>query len=206
MEPTEERKDAPVIRPTNSLIDGAEVVQQVLGPRGFQFEFCGEGKGTGGAFAWGEFICGDRRLELHFRHSLGLVTYHIAYWRASHESYIQELGVLEQCLYPGFSEDPAVAFHGLAHDLAFAEDFLSGSGGALQRAAARDVLESASRNEELMASYVGDSRNLEELRDRFREGQYDKVACIAAELKYPNRMSQSELRMVQIARERAGNA
>jgi hypothetical protein len=187
------------------LIGGSMVIQQSLGPLGFQFHFRAEGKGSGGEFAWGEFIRGDRRLELHFRFSLGLVRYYVADKSSSHEAYMQELGVREKCRYPGFSEDPAVAFHGLAHDLVFAEDFLTGSGDVLWRAAEREMLEAANKNDDLMAVYVGDVRRLGELRDRFRENCHKEVLELAEALQYPERMSPSERRIVEIARERGRN-
>jgi hypothetical protein len=48
-EETVEREDVPVIRPKEALIDGAQVVQRLLGPIGFQFQFREEGKGSRGA-------------------------------------------------------------------------------------------------------------------------------------------------------------
>lgn len=104
---------------------------------GFRFQFREEGRGAGGNFASGEFVCEDRRLELHFRGSLGLVRYHVGDQSASHESYMRELGVWDQRHYPGFSEDPAAAFHDLAHDLGLAHDFLSGPATVLRTAAAK---------------------------------------------------------------------
>jgi hypothetical protein len=194
-----------MIPPMNYLIEGSRVVQQSLAPHGFQFQFCGEGNASGGEFAWGEFIRGDRKLELHFRFSMGLVRYHIADRSASHEAYMQGLGVREKCRYPGFSEDPSGAFHDLAHDLALAEDFLSGSGEVLRRAAEKEMFETANKDDDLMAVSVGDVRKLGELRDRFRERRYKEVNKLAEALQYPDRMDQSERRMVQIARERRSN-
>src|ERR1700733_2642043 len=42
---------------------------------GFVFGPTTAGDGSGGSFARGEFRGGNRRLELHYRYSLGLVTY-----------------------------------------------------------------------------------------------------------------------------------
>ena len=67
------------------------------------------------------------------RFNLGLVRYHVRAESASHDYYMRELGVQERCHYPGFSEDPKEAFLGLAHDLAFAGDFLTGTGALLRR-------------------------------------------------------------------------
>ncbi len=62
------------------------------------------------------------------RQRLGLVRYHVGDEHASHESYMREIGVWDQCHYPGFSSDPMNGFEELAHDLNFAGDFVTGSG------------------------------------------------------------------------------
>lgn len=191
-----------VLDPKEALLDGAKILDPVLLPKGFQFQFRKEGKGSGGNFALGEFVREDRRLELHFRQSLGLVRYQVGSQSASHESYMRELGVRDQCRYPGFSEDPAAAFHDLAHDLGLADDFLSGSAAVLRKAAATEAFETAEQHERAMAGYVGDVRQRQHLRERFREGSYGQVVALAEALKYPDQMTESERRMVQIARKR----
>lgn len=75
--------------------------------------------------------------------ALGLVRYSIAGHGASHDSYMRELGVKQQCRYPGFSENPLAAFDGLAHDLQFASDFTEGTGEILIRASERETAEAA---------------------------------------------------------------
>jgi hypothetical protein len=198
-----EGETIPVIDPKIALLEGAEEITRLLGPRGFRFQFGEEGNGSGGAFAWGEFVREDRRLELHFRHSLGMIRYHAGNYNASHKTYMQELGVRDRCHYPGISEDPIVAFHDLAHDLGFAEDFVSGSAVVLQKAAAKEMLETANYSAQLMAGYTGDTRFLGEMKDRFREQRYGDALRLAAKLTYPERMTPSERRMVEIARERS---
>ena len=79
------------------------ILEPVLSPHGFRFEFRDAGKGAGGFFAWGEFVRRDRRLELHYRLSLGLVMYHALGKKVSHEAYMRELGRWENHRYPGFS-------------------------------------------------------------------------------------------------------
>jgi hypothetical protein len=192
----------PVIRPKEALLDGAKILDLVLLPEGFRFQFREAGKGSGGNFAWGEFVRDDRRLELHFRQSLGLVRYHIGNQSASHESYMRELGVRSQCRYPGFGEEPSAAFHDLAHDLRLADDFLSGSAAVLRTAAAKEGSENAEQSKRDMAIYAGDVRQRQHLRERFREGSYGQVVALAETLKYPEQMPESERRMVDIARRR----
>jgi hypothetical protein len=69
---------------------------------------------------------------------------------------MRELGVWDQRRYPGFSEEPAAAFHDLAHDLGLARDFLSGPAAVLRTAAAREASDTAEQNERAMVGYVGD--------------------------------------------------
>jgi hypothetical protein len=133
------RKPVPShVNPSEALREGATILNEVLVPLGFHFVFGGDGKGSGGPYAWGNFVRGDRRLEIYFRFSLGLVRYHIGAVNASHDSYMTQLGVRGKCKYPGYSDDFKDAFRDLAHDLAFAEDFLGGEGTALNRAAATE--------------------------------------------------------------------
>lgn len=190
-------------RPKEVLIKGAQILQQSLGPHGFQFQFREDGKGSGGAFAWGEFIRGERKIELHFRFTLGMVRYHIGDQSASHESYMRELDVWNQCRYPGFSEDPADGFRELTHDLAYADDFLCGDAAVLRNAAVKEALKTAQQDQQTMAVSVGDVRTLEEMRDHFRSGRYAEVIRLAAKLKYPDQMSSSEQQMVKLAGEKA---
>jgi hypothetical protein len=115
---------------------------------------------------------------------------------------MRELGVWTQCRYPGFSENPIGAFHDLAHDLQFAGDFLSGRGDSLKKASAMETINASSRKAEPMAAYVGDTRKRDRLRSCFRRNLYHDVVKLARALKYPNLMTQSEQKMVEIARKR----
>lgn len=81
------------IDPKEALCDGAKILSPMLTSNGFAFHFRSKESGSGGKSVWGEFVRKDRRLELHFRHSLGLVRYHVRKWNASHEAYMRELGV-----------------------------------------------------------------------------------------------------------------
>ena len=188
-----------MILPRKLLLEGIRVLEPFFAPRGFHFQFRGEGKGSGGEFAWGEYTRHDRRLQLHFRSTLGLVSYHISDLGASHETYMRQLGVWEQCHFPGFSQGPLLSFANLTHDLSFAEDFLSGSGDVLRMAAANEEAVAKERSDDLMATAVGDTQKIEQLRDRFREDHYDDVVKIAAELTFPDRLSASQRRMIEIA-------
>jgi hypothetical protein len=94
--------------PETRLRAGAKAIATALVPHGFHFLFCKSGSSSGGPFASGEFVRGDRRLELHVRGGLGLVRYHFGLHSASHEYYMKELGVWPQCEYPGFPDAPLI--------------------------------------------------------------------------------------------------
>ena len=115
--------------PKAILLKGVEVVNPVMNSAGFRFSFEAQGRGSGGNFAWGRYLRGDRSLDLHFQHSLGLVQYHIGKDTIDHESYMRFLGIYGQSEYPNFSTDPLDAFACLSRDLAkYCEDFLGGDG------------------------------------------------------------------------------
>jgi hypothetical protein len=190
------------VNPKDNLTAGATILAPLLGSHGFTFEFRDEGRGSGGFFAWGEFVREDRRLELHFRHSLGLVTYHVGPLHARHETYMKQLDVLGRNQYPGFSDDPLDGFRHLANDLGFAADFLSGNGHILHSAALKEAEADREKSKELMAGYVGDTRALEQMEALFRSGNYTKVLAVFQELKFPQRLTRVQQRIVEISRER----
>jgi hypothetical protein len=115
---------------------------------------------------------------------------------------MRELGVSEQCQYPGFSADRMHAFVSLAHDLSFAADFLEGKALVLQRAALKEAANSAARAAADMASYAGDTRTLERMRSAFREKRFGDVVRLSGELRFPDTMTPSQRRMVEMARAR----
>ena len=99
-------------------------------PKGFTFTQSESGMSSGGYFASGQFVKSDRKLEIHFRRSLGRVIYHIGSLTLLHEAYMRALlgrnGLNE---YPCFSDSPLDGFRHLRSDLAnFCGDFLHGSG------------------------------------------------------------------------------
>jgi hypothetical protein len=114
---------------------GSALLAPLLLRHGFTFRALQAGGSSGGCFASGEFVRDTRRLELHFRHSLGMVTYHLATRSISHQDYMRSvLGRPFASHYPGFSSDPLDAFRDLNLDLEeFGIDFLDGSDSALLR-------------------------------------------------------------------------
>jgi hypothetical protein len=111
------------------LREGRGILDPVMHRHGFSFKDGPAGPSSGGPYASGAYVSGNRKLEIHFRHSLGLVTYHCGETSLDHESYMHALlGTNGGNRYPGFSEDPLDAFRGLAYDLEnFATAFLNGN-------------------------------------------------------------------------------
>src|SRR5579864_1402348 len=99
--------------PNECLRKGSAILDPVLCKYGFEFKWGGSGHSSGGPFAFGSFVNGDRRLELHFRHSLGLVEYHFGKLSLDHESYMRVVLPAGGNHYPGFSEKPEAQFEDL---------------------------------------------------------------------------------------------
>ena len=188
------------VSPSQQLNAGAQVLLKLLSSYGFSFELRGEGTGSGGVFAWGEFVRADRRLEVHFRHSLGEVQYHVRQHSVRHEPYMRTLGVWSQCRYPGFSKEPLDVFEDLSHDLGFASDFITGDATALIAASLAQKVDDDDRNEALMAGYQGQTRQLAQMRALLRERKYGEVVKVYQTLPAPHLLTDAELRLVDIAR------
>lgn len=130
---------------TEMLRLGRNHIDPIMSAHGFTWEPMWAGNSSGDLSDSGRYVRGERSLELHFRHSLGLVTYRIGNLSLMHEEYMRLCAPRGAAQYPGFSEDPLDAFKHLAHDLStYAADFLSGSGDQLRLAGA-----TADKREEL---------------------------------------------------------
>jgi hypothetical protein len=114
---------------------GSSILKPLLLSHGFTYKALNEGISSGGHFASGEFRKGSRRLQFHFRNSLGKVTYHLGSGSMSHQEYMRlVLGKPDASHYPGFSSDPLDGFRHLLQDLEeHCADFLDGSDNALLR-------------------------------------------------------------------------
>ena len=126
-------------KPREILHLGCEVLDPILHAHGFSFEYGGEGPSSGGPYAFGSYVNTDRRIEIHFRHSLGLVTYHFGEASLDHEAYMRALlGDAGGNKYPGFSDNPLDAFGDLADDLqSFAGAFLNNDAEGFMRCVAK---------------------------------------------------------------------
>ena len=115
--------------PLDSLTKGRAALDPLLQKSGFSWVATGSGQGSGGTFASGKYVRGERELELHFRHGLGLFTYRVGLNAVSHEDYIRFLGHAKDAEFPGFPSDPLDGFRALANDInRWCGDFLNGPG------------------------------------------------------------------------------
>jgi hypothetical protein len=74
----------------------------------------------------------------------------------------------------------------------------------LLAAAKRGLVVNAERSEQLTAGYVGDARNIEKMHSLFKEKLYAEVVEVFDKLHSPHLLSDAQLRLVQLARQRAG--
>src|SRR6185437_2472083 len=102
---------AELLKHARSILDPA------LTTHGFAFEPGLIGVGSGGPFAQGAYVRGDRRLEFSVRWSLGEVVYRVGNSLISHEELMRVVAGPRKARYPGFSDDPLDGFRGLRHDL-----------------------------------------------------------------------------------------
>ena len=97
--------------------DVLDVLDDLMRSHGFDYIPTAVGVGSGGSFATGEFRRGSRTIELHYRDSLGLVTYRVGDLLLSREDYMWSiLGERWRSQYPGFSKEPLDGFRRLRAD------------------------------------------------------------------------------------------
>jgi hypothetical protein len=193
-----------VITPESILQAGCGILDPIMNFYGFTFIGGESGIGSGGTFTRGDYVRDDRRLELHFRYTLGLVTYHIGSSSASHRAYMYELlGADGGNHYPRYSDNPLDAFLDLAHDLQnFASDFLSDNGERLIRASLREAKEKTMEHKTALSRNVGDTRKREEAHRLFYERNFQGVIERLDNLLYPELMTESERKMLEMSKRR----
>jgi len=117
------------------VIEGSEILKPLMSKNGFQFTLDGEGQSSGGQFAFGPWTKNDRKLEYHFRFSLGLVEYSLENKTIEHGFFLWALtGEKRKAKFPGSSEDPTNGFSRLLDDLSnFCGIFLNGTDSELRK-------------------------------------------------------------------------
>jgi hypothetical protein len=89
------------MKPEDILKEGIKILDPFMNTNGFVFTFIKHGNSSGGNYAFGKYNREDRTIELHYRYSLGLVSYSIGSKHLSHDNYIKLLGVYGKNHYPG---------------------------------------------------------------------------------------------------------
>ena len=172
---------------------------------GFKFELIATGKGSGGHFSYGHFIkegasFGEtKRIELHFRYSLGLVGYYIDDVGLSHQEYIDFVGKHGQSKYPNFSDNPQDAFNCLLWDLQnLLNDFTENDARIFKQKMADIRHQQGMSNEIYNRECSGEPKLIESAKAAFKKGNYEDVDKIKQQLRYPELLSPSEKKLFEL--------
>ena len=199
--------------PEQQLYDGVKTLSPYLEPLGFKFELKGTGKGSGGHFAYGHFIKKGglfgktKRIELHFRWSLGLVGYYLGNLALSHQDYIDLVSKQGQNKYPNFSGNPQDSFHCLLWDLQhLLNDFTENDAVIFKERAPKRIDEIKQQQEIINQAdkkkYSGDQRLIDQAKKEFRKGNYMQVDKLRQQLQYPELLSATEKKLFELNNER----
>jgi len=121
---------------------GMHILSPLMEAHGFKRTAPLSGESSGGSYASAQWVRGDRVLDLHFRHSLGLVSYRVGDVSLPHEEYMWAVtGRKWSTECPRFSDDPLDGFRNLRMDLErHGASFLSGADGGFLEDIARAAL------------------------------------------------------------------
>lgn len=191
--------------PENYLNDGASILSTYLRPLGFKFEFLGTGNGSGGEYAFGHFIkigrffSKTKRIELHFRGSLGFVTYFNGDLEISHTDYIDLVDKHGQNKYPNFSENPLDAFHCLLWDLQnLLNDFTENNAKVFRQKSSQIKKQQQLLEQARTKDYSGDQNLIKQARIEFRKGNYKEVDKLKHQIKHPELLSDTEKKLFEL--------
>ncbi|MEP7267594.1 MAG: hypothetical protein ABI844_08190 [Saprospiraceae bacterium] len=176
------------LTPEQYLLDGIKILSPYFEPKGFHFKLAGTGQGSGGHFAFGQFVCGDKEIELHFRWSLGLVSYTVGNVVLGHEGYINLLEKHGQNKYPNFSDEPNDAFKCLKFDLEnLLQDFAENNAILFRQKALENLIE-IEKHQAIKINadkkiYSGDQRIIDQAKVEFKNGNYLQVDNLKSQIK-----------------------
>jgi hypothetical protein len=179
-----------------SLRQGVEILNSVLGPARFEFEQVHEG-----AYLCGRYRRADRVLELHFSDSLRLVSQRIGDIVVMHADFMRALVGPAGGRYPGDGDDgdPLEGFHRLLADLqSHGGDFLRGSARKWRAVAERALLDPRRFTITHEFLQLEDARR--DARGAFASHEFAKVVALYEPLE--RQLMPAERRRLEIARER----
>lgn len=196
--------------PEQHLLEGAKILLTYLGPLGFKFQLIEVGQSSGGHFAQGQFVCADRALYLHFRWSLGLVSYQVENLTLSHEDYVSLLNKQGLNKYPNFSDDPNDAFHCLKFDLEnLLNDFAENNATIFRQRALSKIKELEElqilKSQENKKIYSGDKKILDQVKVEFKKGNYILVDKLKEQIKHPELLTKTEIKLFELNNSRKKN-
>ncbi|QQS52457.1 MAG: hypothetical protein IPM71_06910 [Bacteroidota bacterium] len=191
------------LKPEQLLINGAEILSTYLSSLDFKFKLIETGHGSGGDFAHGQFINEDKTIDLHFRWSLGLVSYKINDLILSHEDYIDLVDKHGQNKYPNFSDDPLDAFRCLLIDLKdLLNDFTENNAIIFRQKASDKIIDlnkiRDSKNNSDKKIYSGDQRIIDQIRIEFKAGNFLQVDKLKYQIQYPDLLTATEKKLLEI--------
>lgn len=197
--------------PEQHLLDGVKILSTYLEPLGFHFKLIGTGQSSGGHFAYGQFVCGDREIELHFRWSLGLVSYKAGNTVLGHEDYINLLDKHGQNKYPNFSDEPNDAFKCLKSDLEnLLKDFAENNAVQFRQKGPVKAIEiekqQVIKNNTDKKIHSGDQRKIDQAKIEFKNGNYLEVDKLKRQIQYPDLLTETERKIFELNDNRKKNA
>ena len=153
------------------------------------------------------FLRSPRSVELNHLYSLGPVIYSIREFSVEHFFYINALGASSTAQFPCFVDDSVSGYPALLHDLKHLlssffvcpeEDFIAIA--EQYRQGQHQQHENDSRD--LTYHATGEDRLKARARELFRQGRYDEVLQIEAQIRFPELLTESERKVFNLARNR----
>ena len=190
--------------PRDQLARGVEILAPALEQHGFVYAPSHAGVGSGGHFASGNFTRNSRKLSLHHRWGLGIVTFGVEEFVSPHADYVSFLGVGDRStllwmpLASGLDR-----YHALRFDIeTLFGDFTTGDASMLTAAARKYAPRMAIVGIQLNAEAVGDIEKRRLARDAFNDRHCAEAIELLDSIVYPELLTGSETRMLEIARSR----
>jgi hypothetical protein len=177
-----------------TLREGVQILDAVMGPARYRFEVVHDG-----AYVCCRYRRADRTLELHFSHSLRLVSQRIGDLVVMHDDFMRALVGAGGGGYPSSSDDPLDAFRALRTDLrTHCGDFLTGNANRWRAVAERALLDPRRFTITHEFLQLEDARR--DARSAFASRDFAKAAALYEPIE--SVLMPAERRRLEIARER----
>ena len=153
------------------------------------------------------FVRASRSVELNHLYSLGPVVYSIREFSLEHTVYLEAIGAAAAARFPAFADDSTSGYRALLADLGNLldsfftgpeEDFIALAAGRIEKDRVRQHSDARVRSYHA----AGEDRLKARARELFFQGDYDKVARMEAQIRFPELLTKSERGMFALARKR----